>query len=94
MKFKPFRIQQRALFTVSRENLLDYIDQQLPKKHLSRLIKTAVSAIGTSNIEEKYSSYGQNTYHPKLMLSLLFYGYATGVRSSRKLEEKCQSSGF
>lgn len=91
MKFKPFRIQQRPLFTMSHENLLDYIDQELPKEHLSRLIKTVVSVIGTNNIEEKYSRYGQNTYHPKLMLSLLFYGYATGVRSSRKLEEKCQS---
>jgi len=42
-------------------------------------------------IEAKYSFLGQNSYHPKLLLSVLFYGYATGVRSSRKLSEKCIS---
>ena len=37
---------------------------------------------------------GQRTYHPKLLLSVLFYGYATGVRSSRKIEERCLSDHF
>ena len=39
----------------------------------------------------QYSFLGQRTYHPKLLLSVLFYGYATGVRSSRKTEERCLS---
>jgi len=28
-------------------------------------------------------------YHPRLMLKVLLYGYATGVRSSRKIETRC-----
>lgn len=32
---------------------------------------------------------GKPPYHPALMLKLLLYGYATGVRSSRKLEARC-----
>lgn len=43
------------------------------------------------SIGKGHSFLGQKTYQPKLMLSLLFYGYATGVRSSCKLEEKCIS---
>jgi transposase/IS5 family transposase len=31
---------------------------------------------------------GMPPYHPALMLKVLLYGYATGVRSSRKLEER------
>ncbi|MFH1474417.1 MAG: IS1182 family transposase [Chloroflexota bacterium] len=31
---------------------------------------------------------GMPPYHPRLMLKVLLYGYATGVRSSRKLEER------
>ena len=51
-------------------------------------------SLDTEAIEAKYSFLGQRTYHPKLLLSVLFYGYATGVRSSRKLEERCLSDHF
>jgi len=38
---------------------------------------------------------GMPPYHPALMLKVLLYGYATGVRSSRKLEERLHSDvGF
>ncbi|MDQ6960419.1 MAG: transposase, partial [Mariprofundaceae bacterium] len=35
---------------------------------------------------------GSAPYHPKMLLSLLFYGYATGVFSSRKLERAAYDS--
>ncbi|HHT9137880.1 MAG TPA: IS1182 family transposase, partial [Candidatus Wunengus sp. YC60] len=54
-----------------------------------RLVKEVVFSLDTEAIEAKYSFLGQRTYHPKLLLSVLFYGYATGVRSSRKLAERC-----
>ncbi len=31
---------------------------------------------------------GMPPYHPRLMLKVLLYGYATGVRSSRRIEER------
>ncbi len=34
---------------------------------------------------------GKPPYHPALMLKVLLYGYATGVRSSRKLEQRLLS---
>ena len=38
---------------------------------------------------------GMPPYHPAMMLKVLLYGYATGVRSSRKLEERLKSDvGF
>ena len=38
---------------------------------------------------------GMPPYHPALMLKVLLYGYATGVTSSRKLEERLSSDvGF
>ena len=33
---------------------------------------------------------GMPPYHPAMMLKVLLYGYATGVTSSRKLEERLQ----
>lgn len=90
-KFKPFHEFQKPLVGLSPEAFLDYIETVIPADHLCRLVKEVVFSLDTEPIEAKYSFLGQNTYHPKLMLSLLFYGYATGVRSSRKLEEKCIS---
>src|SRR3990172_1362645 len=50
-----------------------------------------VFSLDTEPIEATYSFLGQRTYHPKLLLSVLFYGYAIGVRSSRRLAERCLS---
>ena len=90
-KFKPFHEFQLPLVGLSPESFLDYISSVIPKDHLCRLVKEVVFSLDTEAIEAKYSFDGQNSYHPKLMLCLLFYGYAVGVRSSRKLKEKCLS---
>ncbi len=73
------------------ESYLEYIGELVPRDHLCRMVKEVVFSLDTEPIEAKYSFLGQNSYHPKLLLSVLFYGYATGVRSSRKLSEKCIS---
>jgi transposase len=90
-KFKPFHEYQKPLVGVSPEAMLDYIESVIPADHLCRIVKEVVMSLDTEGIEATYCFNGQKSYHPKLMLSLLFYGYATGVRSSRKLEEKCIS---
>jgi len=41
--------------------------------------------------KDKYSQLGQNTYHPKILIKLLFYGYATGERSARNISSKCET---
>ncbi|MBI5677314.1 MAG: transposase [Planctomycetes bacterium] len=90
-KFKPFHEFQKPLIGFTPESFLDYVETVIPKDHLSRLVKEVIFSLDTEPIEAKYSFLGQHTYHPKLLLSLLFYGYATGVRSSRKLAERCIS---
>ena len=89
-KFKPLYQEQPLLFGMTRENYLSYLSTQISSDALCRLVKEVVMHLDTSIIESKYSARGQKSYHPKLLLSLLFYGYAIGVRSSRQLEEKCQ----
>ncbi|GAF88251.1 unnamed protein product, partial [marine sediment metagenome] len=67
------------------------IDDYVPKNHLSRMISNIVAQLDTKSIEDKYSSLGQNTYHPKILIKLLFYGYAIGERSGRKIASKCET---
>jgi len=62
----------------------------LPCDHLCKQIESIVNELDTSTIEEHYSSIGQNALHPKLMLCVVFYGYAQGIRSGRKLAKACE----
>ena len=83
-RFKPYRKKQTMLLPPSLE---DYV----PASHLARVVDEVVEALDTKEIEDKYSDLGQNTYHPKIQLKLLFYGYATGNRSGRKIAQMCES---
>lgn len=90
-KFKSLHESQMPLMHLTPESYLEYVGELIPQDHLCRMVKEVVFSLDTEPIEAKYSFLGQNSYHPKLLLSVLFYGYATGVRSSRKLSEKCIS---
>lgn len=68
------------------------IDEWLPEGHLARFVADIVSQLDTSAIESCYSGRGSDAWHPKMLISLLFYGYATGVFSSRKLERATHDS--
>lgn len=59
----------------------------LPADHLARFIVDVVAELDLSDIYEQYSDQGAPPYAPEIMLGLLFYGYATGVFSSRKIEK-------
>ncbi|MBN2076163.1 MAG: IS1182 family transposase [Dehalococcoidales bacterium] len=67
------------------------IEEFVPEDHLARTVVEVVDMLDTSCIDTRYSDLGQKTYHPKIMLRLLFYGYATGIRSGRKIAQRCVS---
>ncbi len=59
----------------------------LPPDHLARFIVDLVAQLDLSEIYNQYSDQGAPPYAPEVLLGLLFYGYAIGVFSSRKLEK-------
>ena len=69
------------------------IDEWLPKDHLARFIIDVTEQLDLSSILKHYTnSGGSAAYHPQVLLSLLFYGYATGTFSSRKIERATYDS--
>lgn len=58
----------------------------LPPEHLARFIVDVVAQLDLSVIYKKYRDQGAPAYAPEVLLGLLFYGYGTGVFSSRKIE--------
>ena len=63
----------------------------LPLGHLAYFISDVVDGLDLSAIYQLYEreSRGYPPYHPALMVKVLLYGYATGVRSSRRLARAC-----
>jgi transposase len=51
-----------------------------------------VERLDLKELESCYGGGGKQPYHPALLLALLFYGYATGVFSSSKLEQVTHDS--
>ena len=69
------------------------LQEWLPEQHLARFVVDIVEQLDLSEITSRYAgSGGQRAYHPALLVALLFYGYATGVFSSRKLEQATYDS--
>ena len=64
----------------------------LPQEHLARFVVGIVDRLDLSELERAYGGRGKTPYHPSVMVALLFYGYATGVFSSRKLEQATYDS--
>ncbi len=58
----------------------------LPPDHLARFVVDMIAQLDLSAIYARYGARGGQPYAPEILLGLLFYGYATGVFSTRKLE--------
>jgi len=58
----------------------------LPPDHLARFVVDSIALLDLSALYAHYGSRGGEPYAPEVLLGLLFYGYATGVFSSRKIE--------
>lgn len=75
----------------SQGNLLGYYAEDfLPEGHLAYVVDEIVKHLDTKEIEDKYSDIGQNSYPPKIMIKIIFYGYTIGIFSSRKLANACE----
>lgn len=68
------------------------VQEWLPEDHLARFIAEIVGKLDFRSLRAKYAGRGSEAYQPEMMVALLFYGYATGVFSSRKLERATYDS--
>jgi len=68
------------------------VDEWLPEKHLARFVVELIDNLDVSAMSGAYRGSGSASYHPRLLLGILVYGYATGVFSSRKLERATYDS--
>src|ERR671916_763938 len=68
------------------------VDEWLPERHLARFVVEVIEGLALRAMFGSYRGGGEAAYHPRLLLGILVYGYATGVFSSRKLERATYGS--
>jgi len=85
----------RKFKTVDYEKTLDTtvtLREVLPPDHLARFIVGIIALLDLSCLYAAYGLRGGEAYAPEILLGLLFYGYATGVFSSRGIEKATYES--
>lgn len=81
--------------TIDRETpyiLPPSVQDYLPEDHLARFVVEIVDQLDLTTLSSVYTGKGSRPYHPSMLVALLFYGYSTGVFSSRKLEKASKDS--
>jgi transposase len=68
------------------------VQDYLPERHLARFVVEIVDQLDLSHLSAAYRGTGSAPDHPSMLVALLFYGYATGVFSSRKLAQATYDS--
>ena len=68
------------------------VQEWLPEGHLARFIVEIVDQLNLDRFKKDYAGRGSEAYSPEMLVALLFYGYATGVFSSRQLERSTYDS--
>ena len=77
--FRPYEPDQLLLLPPA-------IDDWVPEGHLARFVSDLVDGLDLSEIEDSYrEERGYPPYHPRMMVKVLLYAYATGIYSSRRI---------
>jgi len=85
----------RKFRTVNYEEALNQtvrLAEVLPPQHLARFVVDIISQLELKKIYDRYAPSGGEAIAPEILLGLLFYGYMTGLFSSRKIEKATHES--
>jgi len=68
------------------------VQDWLPEGYVARFVVEIEEQLNLRSLKASYVGRGSQPYNPVMLLALLFYGYSTGVFSSRKLERSTYDS--
>ncbi len=77
--FKAYSPNQGMLLPPSLEELIS-------SSHPVRVVNEVIESLNLESLEKAYKGGGTSSYHPKMLLKILVYGYVSNTYSSRKLE--------
>lgn len=82
-------IPQTLRFKGSRQNqptfLPPSLDELIDQRHPVRMLNEVINQIDLSKLLKTYKGGGSSSYHPRMLLKVLIYGYLSNLYSSRKI---------
>ena len=83
--FKELNGNQPSLFP---ENILD----RIALNHPVRLVNEVVDNLDITTIVENYKGGGASSFHPRMIIKVLFYSYLCNIYSCRKIDKALQEN--
>jgi transposase len=83
--FKDYSPNQILLLPPSLEEMID-------PNHPVRVVNQVIDSLDIDTLTKKYKGGGCSSYHPRLLLKLLVYGYLYNQYSSRKIEQSAKQN--
>jgi transposase len=84
------KISEKIVFKTHQQNQISMLppslDELIDSHHPVRVVNTVVDHIDLSKLLATYKGGGTSSYHPRMLLKVLIYGYMTNIYSSRKME--------
>ncbi|WP_234032712.1 IS1182 family transposase [Paenibacillus faecalis] len=68
------------------------LEMYVPTHHVARVIDEMIEAIPDEQLFAHYTGGGRSSYHPKMMLKAILYGYSQKVYSCRGIEKLLQEN--
>jgi transposase len=68
------------------------IFERIPQNHPVRLVNSVVDGLNLDGLLSQYKGGGTTSYHPKMMVKVLFYSYLSNIYSCRKMEKALQEN--
>jgi transposase len=76
--FKQYTMGQIALLPRD-------LEEEIEPNHLVRVVNAAIEKMDLKGLYAQYQGGGTSSYHPKMLLKVLVYGYTQQIYSSRKI---------
>lgn len=80
LRFKALPSKSLSLFP-------EDIFAKIPQQHPVRLVDEVVDSLDIDFIIKQYKGGGTSSFHPRMMLKVLFYAYLNNIYSCRKIEK-------
>lgn len=85
LHFKALTSQQVVLFPAN-------IGDRIPQNHAVRLVNQVVDSLNIDEILAGYKGGGTSSFHPRMLIKVLFYSYFCNIYSCRKIAKALEEN--
>lgn len=86
------KVQFKALPSHSPSLFPEDIFSRIPENHPVRLVNEVVDKLDIGQLIKQYKGGGTTSFHPRMMIKVLFYAYLNNIYSCRRIEKALQEN--